>query len=91
MSHHPDEAQGEEWIQQVRVVITTLNPLITTPAIFDLFRASSDTMDLFHTSWKDGLTPLQTVSLLMRKYGAQIIGLDKPNPNAKPVIFPDRN
>jgi hypothetical protein len=60
---------GEEWIIEVRKLVTGANPEITVLEIYQMFDAGSETMDVLHSAYHHGKTPQEAYDLMVEKCG----------------------
>jgi hypothetical protein len=57
----------DQWIIEVRKLVTTANPAITVADVFKIFEAGSDKLAMLHAAFNDGKTPQQAYDLMVTK------------------------
>lgn len=62
------QVDGDQWILDVRKLITDARPNITVGRIMSCFNASSPEMDLLSAAYADGKTPEQAYARLKKKF-----------------------
>lgn len=60
---------GEEWIIEVRKVVTTANPHITVGELYLMFDCGAETMDVLHSAYHHGKTPQEAYDLMVQQFG----------------------